>query len=79
MDTFICTACGTQYMPSQSVPQHCVICQDERQYIPHQGQRWTTMATMIALTMLVRIPSMNAPAKRRQKPASSPFAADSIR
>jgi len=48
MDAFICTACGTQYTASLSAPRHCVICEEERQYISQQGQRWTTMAALLA-------------------------------
>ena len=24
-------------------PPHCPICEDERQYVPEDGQRWTTL------------------------------------
>lgn len=40
---FICTACGTQYLPSDTPPPACRICDDERQYIPPSGQGWTTL------------------------------------
>src|SRR5215469_13169331 len=43
---FICKTCGTQYPPSQTAPAHCPICEDERQYVPSDGQRWTTLAEM---------------------------------
>jgi hypothetical protein len=39
----ICTACGTQYAESPQPPAHCVICEEERQYIPPRGQTWTTL------------------------------------
>ncbi len=42
MDAFICTACGMQYPPSQTPPASCPICEDERQYLPPNGQSWTT-------------------------------------
>ena len=48
MDRFICMACGTQYPDSQEPPQACTICADERQYVPPQGQRWTTLAELAA-------------------------------
>lgn len=48
MDAFICTACGTQFPPSNIAPQQCVICEDERQFIPPRGQTWTTLATLAA-------------------------------
>jgi hypothetical protein len=48
MDAFICTACGTQYAPSSGPPPRCVICEDERQYVPPRGQTWTTLAALAA-------------------------------
>ncbi len=43
---FICTACGTQYAARHDAPgqppPHCLICEDERQFVPEAGQRWTT-------------------------------------
>jgi glyoxylase-like metal-dependent hydrolase (beta-lactamase superfamily II) len=39
--TWICCACGTQYPPSDEPPPACPICEDPRQYVPHDtGQRW---------------------------------------
>jgi len=46
MPLFICTACGTQYAESAAPPAHCVICEEERQYVPPRGQTWTTMAAL---------------------------------
>jgi hypothetical protein len=46
MDGFICTACGTQYAPSNGAPGQCIICEEERQYVPARGQTWTTLAAM---------------------------------
>ena len=43
MPSFICTACGTQYPDSAQPPHSCPICDDERQYVPPGGQRWTTL------------------------------------
>lgn len=40
---FICKTCGTQYPPSEEPPACCPICSDDRQYIPAQGQQWTTL------------------------------------
>jgi glyoxylase-like metal-dependent hydrolase (beta-lactamase superfamily II) len=39
----ICTTCGTQYPPDRQVPELCVICNDDRQYIAEGGQHWTDM------------------------------------
>jgi hypothetical protein len=40
MPAFICTACGTQYPPSEAPPGACLICTDERQFVPASGQSW---------------------------------------
>jgi glyoxylase-like metal-dependent hydrolase (beta-lactamase superfamily II) len=37
----ICATCGTQY-PSSASREVCVICNDDRQYVPDSGQSWTT-------------------------------------
>lgn len=41
MTVFLCTACGTSY-DSAGTPARCPICEDERQYVPAEGQSWTT-------------------------------------
>jgi hypothetical protein len=48
MDAFICTACGTQFPKSNTAPQQCVVCEDERQFVPPRGQTWTTLAALAA-------------------------------
>src|ERR687884_180879 len=45
---FICRTCGVQYAPSASPPEHCPICEDERQYVGWGGQRWTTLDELAA-------------------------------
>jgi hypothetical protein len=40
------TACGTQYPESADPPSHCVICEEERQYVPPRGQTWTTLESL---------------------------------
>ena len=42
MPFFICTACGMQYAESAQAPAQCLICEEERQYVPPRGQTWTT-------------------------------------
>ncbi len=51
MPAFICTACGTQYPPSDQPPAQCPICEEERQYVPPGGQSWTTMPSLAARAM----------------------------
>lgn len=40
---FICITCGTQFPQSKHPPDSCPICEDERQYVGHEGQQWTTL------------------------------------
>lgn len=46
MDAFVCVTCGTQHAPAADPPPECPICLDERQYVGHDGQRWTTIAEL---------------------------------
>src|SRR5215216_2458083 len=46
MENFICMTCGVQHGATDSPPEHCPICEDERQYIGLKGQRWTTISEM---------------------------------
>ena len=48
MEHWICQTCGTQFSQSETPPEGCPICQDQRQYIGHNGQHWTTIAQMQA-------------------------------
>ena len=46
MPAFICTACGMQYAPTDAPPAQCIICEEERQYVPPAGQTWTTLPAL---------------------------------
>ncbi|GAB3346268.1 MBL fold metallo-hydrolase [Lysobacter tyrosinilyticus] len=46
MTCYICETCGTQYADSATPPDHCVVCEDERQYVGWNGQTWTTHAEL---------------------------------
>jgi hypothetical protein len=46
LTAYICATCGAQYSPSAAPPAECAICTDERQYVGHDGQRWTTLAEL---------------------------------
>jgi len=46
MNNYICVTCGVQYAESEEPPEHCLICEDERQYIGPNGQQWTTLAEL---------------------------------
>jgi glyoxylase-like metal-dependent hydrolase (beta-lactamase superfamily II) len=43
---WICVTCGVEQPDSGSEPDHCPICDDERQYVGWDGQRWTRLATL---------------------------------
>jgi hypothetical protein len=43
VENFICVQCGTQFAESADPPPHCPICEDERQFVRHEGQKWTTL------------------------------------
>jgi hypothetical protein len=43
MENFICVQCGTQFAESAQPPPSCLICEDERQFVRHAGQAWTTL------------------------------------
>ena len=46
MKNFICVQCGTQFAETAEPPDRCPICQDERQYVRHGGQEWTTLSEL---------------------------------
>ena len=48
MPASICTACGTQYPESDAPPKQCLICEEERQFVPPTGQGWTTLEALRA-------------------------------
>lgn len=43
MPNYICLTCGVQYAESATPPDHCLICEDDRQYMKESGQAWTTL------------------------------------
>ena len=42
MPSFLCKTCGTQFPETDEPPRECPICEDERQYVPAEGQQWIT-------------------------------------
>jgi glyoxylase-like metal-dependent hydrolase (beta-lactamase superfamily II) len=40
---YVCVTCGVQFADSDDPPEHCPICDDQRQYVPESGQAWTTL------------------------------------
>jgi hypothetical protein len=48
MTIFLCTACGTSFPDALQPPACCMICEDERQYVPAAGQAWVTREALAA-------------------------------
>ena len=48
MPNYICTTCGVQYADSALPPEHCAVCEDDRQYVGWEGQKWTTLKELQA-------------------------------
>jgi len=48
MQPWVCATCGNHYPDQDSPPERCVICADERQWVPPSGQRWTTLTELAA-------------------------------
>jgi hypothetical protein len=46
MSAWICVTCGVQQADTAEPPPACAICEDERQYVGWEGQRWTTGAEL---------------------------------
>jgi len=46
VENFVCVQCGTQFDESAQSPSACPICEDERQFVRHEGQAWTTLKRM---------------------------------
>jgi glyoxylase-like metal-dependent hydrolase (beta-lactamase superfamily II) len=45
---YLCATCATQFPDSEGPPAACPICEDERQYVPEEGQQWTTLEELRA-------------------------------
>lgn len=43
MTAWICVTCGVQQPPAEAPPERCAICDDFRQYVGPEGQRWTAL------------------------------------
>src|SRR5919197_1351200 len=43
MENYICVQCGMQFSETAKPPSRCSICEDERQFVRHRGQDWTTL------------------------------------
>ncbi|RWF69265.1 MAG: MBL fold metallo-hydrolase [Mesorhizobium sp.] len=48
MTCFLCLQCGVQFTAAAAPPDHCPICEDERQYVRWEGQAWITPEELAA-------------------------------
>ena len=48
MTLWVCGTCGNHTPGVTGPPLDCVICSDERQWVPRTGQRWTTLDELAA-------------------------------
>src|SRR5436190_21320737 len=44
----VCMTCGVQFPPAPAPPDRCPVCEDGRQYVGWDGQRWTTLEALRA-------------------------------
>ena len=47
-EIWICPTCGAHHPRAATPPERCPLCDDERQWVPPAGQRWTTMGQLAA-------------------------------
>ena len=45
---WICRTCGNQYPSTAEPPPACRVCTDDRQYVPADGQSWTSLDVLAA-------------------------------
>src|SRR5947207_7001688 len=48
MENFIGVQGGTQFAETAEPPRRCPICEDERQFVRHTSQKWTTLEQLRA-------------------------------
>jgi hypothetical protein len=46
MTIWTCATCGVEHPDTEQPPTRCEICEDDRQYLPPGGQRWTTQSEL---------------------------------
>jgi hypothetical protein len=44
----VCVTCGALYPEADDAPRECRICEDERQWVPESGQKWTSLEELSA-------------------------------
>lgn len=46
MSLWICLTCGAEHPDTRRPPDGCAICLDDRQWVPPEGQRWSTASDL---------------------------------
>ncbi len=46
--TPVCVTCGAVFPDASEPPSACPICEDERQWVPEDGQQWTSLGELSA-------------------------------
>ncbi|NYE94934.1 glyoxylase-like metal-dependent hydrolase (beta-lactamase superfamily II) [Psychromicrobium silvestre] len=46
LSLMICSTCGVEHSAESLASGVCLICQDDRQYVPEQGQSWVTLGQL---------------------------------
>ena len=53
MSLFSCFQCGAQFPDTPAPPPHCPICEDERQFVGWEGQKWLSRDELAATHRVV--------------------------
>lgn len=48
MPIWICRTCGAHSALNDAPPPHCIICDDERQFVPEGGQAWIDRGALVS-------------------------------
>ena len=43
LSTWVCPTCGANFPPADTPPPRCPLCEDERQWVPPDGQKWARL------------------------------------
>ncbi|MDZ7800943.1 MAG: hypothetical protein U5K81_09165 [Trueperaceae bacterium] len=46
MPSYVCATCGTRFPETRRPPRGCPVCEDVRQFVPPEGQRWLEPAEL---------------------------------
>jgi hypothetical protein len=45
----VCATCGAVFPAADDLPASCPICEDERQWVPEDGQQWTSLDALASV------------------------------